>query len=143
MSHFAEGTRAPARLDSLYPLIDMVASFARRQGALETRILEIELVTEELLVNIINHAYPDQPGDVEIVCRLDEAGRLLVEFADEGIPFNMLAMKDPDIEAGIEQRKIGGLGVFFVKQLVQEIRYRREGGKNILTLMIDPAPASL
>ena len=142
MAHLPADIRAPAVLDSLHPLTDFVASCARRQGAAETRIREIELVLEELLVNIFNYAYPDRPGDVEIVCSLDDAGRLLVEIADEGIPFNILSWSDPDLDAGIEERKIGGLGVFFVKQLVQEIRYRRDDGKNILTLTIDSRPAA-
>jgi serine/threonine-protein kinase RsbW len=132
--------RAPARLEFLHPLIDFVESCAKRQGAEEARLREIDLVIEELLVNIFNYAYPERSGDVEIVCRTDDTGRLVVDIADEGIPFNMLTREDPNLEAGIEERRIGGLGGFFVKQLVQDIRYRREKGRNILTLTIDPAP---
>lgn len=141
MIRFPADIRMPARLESLHPLIDVVLSCARQQGAGEKRIQEIALVMEELVVNIFNYAYPDRPGDVEVVCRLDDAGSLLVEIADEGVPFNILTRKDPDLEADIAERHIGGLGVFFVKQLVQQIRYRRENGRNILTLTIDPAPA--
>ncbi len=137
------GIRVPARLDNLYPLLEFVASCAKRQGAGEQRIREIDLVMEELLVNIFNYAYPDRSGDVEITCRSDEAGRLLVEIADQGVPFNILTRDDPDREAGIEERTVGGLGIFFVKRLVREIQYRREGERNILTLTVDPAPAAL
>ncbi len=128
-------------MDNLYPLLEFVTSRAKQQGAGEERIREIDLVMEELLVNIFNYAYPEQPGDVEISCQINDAGRLFVEIADEGVPFNILTRDDPDCEAGIEERKIGGLGIFFVKQLVQEIQYRRDGGRNILTLAIDTGQA--
>ncbi|MHB9098037.1 MAG: ATP-binding protein [Syntrophales bacterium] len=135
--------RVEARLDNLYALLEFVAACAKRHGAGEQRIREIDLVIEELLVNIFNYAYPGRSGDVEITCRSDEAGRFLVEIADQGVPFNILTRDDPDREAGIEERTVGGLGIFFVKRLVREIRYRREGERNILTLTVDPAPAAL
>jgi len=141
MAQFPTNIRVQARLDNLYTLLEFVASCVKRQGAGEQRIRQIDLVMEELLVNIFNYAYPERPGDVEIACRIDDAGRLMVEIADEGVPFNILTRDDPDREAGIEERTVGGLGIFFVKRLVQEIRYRREGGRNILTLTVDSAPA--
>ncbi len=133
--------RAPATLESLHALLEFVTSCAERRGFGQARIRQIELVMEELLVNIFNYAYPDRPGDVEVACRTDNTGGLMVEIADEGIPFNILTREDPDREAGIEERNIGGLGIFFVKRFIRDIRYRRKGGRNILTLMVDPAPA--
>jgi len=141
MTQIPEEIRVPARLDNLYPLLEFVASCAKRIGAGEERIREIELVMEELLVNIFNYAYPDRPGDVAIVCRPDDAGRLLVEIVDDGIPFNILTRGEPDLDSGIAERTVGGLGIFFVRRLVPEIRYRRESGRNVLTLTVDPAPA--
>jgi serine/threonine-protein kinase RsbW len=143
MTQIPEEIRAPARLDNLYPLLGFVTSCAKRSGAGQERIREIELVMEELLVNIFNYAYPDRPGNVAIVCRPDDTGKLLIDIADDGIPFNILTRGEPDLDSGIEERSVGGLGIFFVRQLVQEIRYRREGGRNILTLTIDPAPGPL
>ena len=138
MAPFPAEIRMPARLESLYPLMEVVRSSARQTGAGDERIGEIDLVLEELLVNIFSYAYPDEPGDVAIVCRPDDAGRLLVEITDRGIPFDILTRKDPDVKADVNERNIGGLGLFLVKQLVQDIRYRREGGKNIVTLIIEP-----
>jgi serine/threonine-protein kinase RsbW len=138
-----EAIRAPAKLESLQPLRGFVASCAQRRGFGPKRIREVELVMEELLVNIFSYAYPDRPGDVELSCGGDDAGRLLVELRDAGVPFDILASADPDLRSSIEERNIGGLGIFFVKRLVQDIRYRREEGKNILTLSVDPAPVDL
>jgi serine/threonine-protein kinase RsbW len=132
----------PARLESLQPLLQFVESCAKGQDFGKARRWEIELVMEEILVNIFNYAYPDRQGDVGIACRSDDDGKLLVEITDQGIPFDILSLNDPDLQAGIEERKIGGLGVFFVKQLIRDIRYRRESGRNILTLTIDPTPAA-
>ncbi len=124
-------------MDSLHPLLVFVRSCAMQQGLGQERLQEIELAMEEILVNIFNYAYPDRLGEVEVACRLADDGRLLVEVADQGVPFNILSREDPDLKAGIEERSIGGLGVFFVKQFIRDIRYQREGGRNILTLTID------
>jgi serine/threonine-protein kinase RsbW len=124
-------------MDSLHPLLVFVKSCAMQQGLGQERLQEIELVMEEILVNIFNYAYPDRLGEVEVACRLADDGRLLVEVADQGVPYNILSREDPDLKAGIEERNIGGLGVFFVKQFIRDIRYEREGGRNILTLTID------
>ena len=140
MTETPEEIRAPARLDNLYPLLAFVASCAKRSGAGPERLREIELALEELLVNIFSYAYPDREGDVVILCRRTDEGRLRVEIADDGIPFNILTRTEPDLDAAIEERSIGGLGIFFVKRLVQDIGYRREGERNLLTLTIDPAP---
>jgi len=140
MTQIPEEIRTVAKLANLYPLLGFVTSCARRHGADQERVREIELVMEELLVNIFNYAYPDREGDVTILCRPADDGRLLVEIADDGVPFNILTRAEPDRDIGIEERSIGGLGIFFVRRLVPEIGYRREDGRNILTLTIDPAP---
>ncbi|MDP2839332.1 MAG: ATP-binding protein [Syntrophales bacterium] len=124
-------------MDSLHPLLVFVRSCAMQQGLGQERLQEIELAMEEILVNIFNYAYPDRLGEVEVACRLADDGRLLVEVADQGVPYNILSREDPDLKAGIEERNIGGMGVFFVKQFIRDIRYQREGGRNILTLTID------
>jgi len=142
MKQIPEEIRAPARLDNLYPLLGFVTSCAKRYGAGQERLNEIELVMEELLVNIFNYAYPDSMGHVTIGCRPDDSGKILIEIADNGIPFNILTRDEPDLDSGIEERSVGGLGIFFVRQLVHEIHYRREGGRNILTLTVDLVPQS-
>ena len=140
MAQIPAHIRLPARIDSLNPLLAFVRSCAERQGLGQERLQEVDLVMEEILVNIFNYAYPDLPGEVEVACRPADDGRLLVEVADAGVPYNILSREDPDLKAGIEERSIGGLGVFFVKQLVRDIHYRREDDRNILTLQIDSEP---
>ena len=129
--------RVPACTGSLHTLQAFVVSCLASQGIGAARLREIELAMEEILVNIFRYAYPDGGGEVEVACRLENGGRVLIEVTDRGIPFDPFSQRDPDLKAGIEERKVGGLGVFFVKQLVPMARYRRESERNILTIPID------
>ena len=124
----------PARIDSLGEVTAFVSDCALRQGIAPGPVSKIELALEEALVNLCTHAYPEGPGDVEIVCRL-EGSRFEVEIVVTGIPFDLTALPDPDLGAGVAERRVGGLGVFLMKRMMDEVRYRREGERNILTLV--------
>jgi serine/threonine-protein kinase RsbW len=138
MTQIPAHIRVSANIDSLHTLLAFVGSCLESNGIGQERLREIELAMEEILVNIFNYAYPDRQGEVEIACGFDDGGGVQIEVSDQGIPFDILARGDPDLQVDIAERKIGGLGVFFVKQLVPAIRYRWEEGRNILTLPIDP-----
>ncbi len=131
-----ETIKVPAKMESLYQCMDFVASCAQKQGLDSKSINRIELATDEVLVNIFNYAYSDCGGDVEISCMIDHDEMFVIEITDSGIPFNMLAASDPDIAADIDQRKIGGLGIFIIKKIMDDVQYRRESGKNYLTLKV-------
>jgi serine/threonine-protein kinase RsbW len=128
----------PATLDSLYESMNFVSFHAREQGFSNERISEIELALEEVLVNIFNYVYKDSglEDNVEITCTLADAQSFVIEITDSGMPFNILTVREPDVTAEIDKRPIGGLGVFFVKRLMDEVHYRREAEKNILTLTV-------
>ena len=128
--------RLPAQLASLQTFIDFVTSCSRNQGFNLKKTHEIELAAEEALVNIFTYAYKGKSGDVEIVCKIDEKERVILEIIDTGEPFNVLSVKDPDISADISERRIGGLGIFLIKNLMDSVHYRREGDKNILDLIV-------
>lgn len=123
-------------MEHLRELVQFVTDCAARRDLSPARLKETELVAEEALVNVIRHAYKDGSGDVEITCEPDKDERLLIEIADSGIAFDFLSMEDPDITAGISERKEGGLGVYFIKKLMDEVKYRREGDKNILSFIV-------
>jgi len=124
-----------ARLEYLQTFMDFVSSCAGEQGFGQKKINEIELATEEALVNIFNYAYKEREGEAEIICKLDNNKKFILEIVDSGVPFNVLSVKDPDITADISERQIGGLGVFLMKKLTESVQYRYEGDKNILTLI--------
>jgi len=110
-----------------------------RKGALEasfpeTRLGELDLLIDELIMNVCNHAYPDgSPGDVTVTYAVPAPGELSVEVADQGVEFNPLQAEPPDLTLSLEARPIGGLGIHLVRTLAKSLTYRREQGWNRLT----------
>ena len=127
--------KLPAKLENLGRWTGAVSECAREQGFDQKQIGRIELALEEALVNICNYAYPEEPGDVEVNCKEDN-GHFFIEIIDSGNPFDMTSLPAPDLSSSIEERKIGGLGIFLIKKMVDEVKYRREGSFNILNLTI-------
>jgi serine/threonine-protein kinase RsbW len=125
----------PAKLENLGRFKESVADCVSTEGFDQKRIQEIELALEEALVNIFSYAYPEEAGDVEVNCKI-ENGQFIIEIIDAGIPFDMTSLSDPDLTADVDERKIGGLGIFLLKKMVDEVRYRREKDQNILNLII-------
>ena len=97
----------------------------------------LQLCLEELVLNIVNYGY-DEPGEHEIALdlNLEEATRILaVHIVDDGREFDPFNdAPEPDIGASIQDREVGGLGIFFVRKFMDEVAYRREDGRNHLTL---------
>lgn len=126
--------KLPAKIDSLSSFIRLVAGIAEKHVMSREQINLIELSTEEILVNIINYAYPEKIGDVEVICGESQDGEFILKFIDSGIPFNLLSVKEPNTKASIEDRPIGGLGIYLVKKLMKDIKYTRDANRNILTI---------
>jgi serine/threonine-protein kinase RsbW len=126
----------PAQLEYFEEFQTSIAQYAREQGFGPKQIGEIELVLEEALVNVFHYAYQETKGEVEVVCQVDPEERLVIEIIDQGVPFNPLLKDDPDLALDISERNIGGLGIYFIKTLMDDVYYRREGDKNILTLVV-------
>ena len=100
------------------------------------KIPRVELAVEEALVNIIRYAYEGQTGDVELRGGIADDQRFVIEILDSGAPFDVCTLPKPDIHCSIKDRKMGGLGVFLIRRMVDELLYRREGDKNVLTMFI-------
>ena len=128
--------KLPAKLENLGRWMDAVSECARIQGFDQKKISKIELALEEALVNICQYSYPGESGNAEVSCKQDKS-RFIIEIVDSGIPFDMTSLPSPDITSSVEQRKIGGLGIFLIKKTVDEVEYRREGNFNILNLTIN------
>lgn len=94
----------------------------------------VRLAVEELVVNIVDYAYPDgEEGYLGIDITRDEGG-ITLRFCDGGVPFNPLQTDMPDTSLPISQRKIGGLGILFVTKVMDSVTYEYAGGQNILTV---------
>lgn len=98
------------------------------------KIFNINLALEEVVVNIINYAYPDQTG-MPIYIDMDyRDGVITYTITDEGLPFDPTLHDNPDTTLSAEQRPIGGLGIMLARRLSTSMTYRRSEGKNILTI---------
>lgn len=98
-------------------------------------VMQVTLAVEEIYVNIARYAYFPDVGDATIRCTVDGPPlRVIVQFLDRGKPYNPLAGKDPDVDAPLEDREVGGLGVFLAKKSMDDIEYEYRDGMNILTL---------
>lgn len=137
-----ERLRLPARLSSLVSFREFVDRAAVAAGAGPELLLKIELVLEELLVNHVLHAYGSGEGDSEVACSRRAPACFCLEVVDEAAPFNPLGHATPDLTLAPEDRPIGGLGIHVVRSLADEISYRREAGKNVLTVCFALAPAA-
>jgi len=127
--------KLPAELSSLHEFQAFIAGMAGETGLTPDTINRLELVAEEALVNIIKHAYSSpSDGDVEVRLTADAGPSLIVEILDAGVAFDPLQKPDPDISAGLDERKVGGLGVFMMHKMTDRLAYRRDQNRNILTM---------
>ncbi|HEV3380681.1 MAG TPA: ATP-binding protein [Trebonia sp.] len=101
----------------------------------EKAIYDLRLASEEIVVNIVNYAYPTGDGRLAIAWNHDpESGTVIAEFEDSGVPFNPLGYPAPTLGVPIENRNIGGLGIMMVRKRMHDVRYRRAAGTNVLTI---------
>lgn len=124
-----------AQPHNLPRISEFVEGGAERGGLDGKRIIELLIALEEAFVNICSYAYPQGEGEVEIACGLD-GDAFVLELADSGIPFDILALPEPDTTLDVMEREVGGLGVYFIRQFTDEVSYRREEGRNILRLVL-------
>ncbi|MEI7638991.1 MAG: ATP-binding protein [Syntrophus sp. (in: bacteria)] len=126
----------PAKMDNLATFIQALSKWLKQHGMAAEKIPRVQLAVEEALVNIIRYAYEGQAGDVELRGGIADDQRFVIEILDSGIPFDVYTLPKPDIHCSIKDRKVGGLGVFLIQRMVDELLYRREGDKNVLTMFI-------
>jgi serine/threonine-protein kinase RsbW len=123
-------------------LVEFAEKFSWRVGLPDSERARLLIILEELFTNAISHGYPDgaSGGRIEVALAL-EPGQIKIEFSDDGRPFDPLAQQPPDLDRVPTERPIGGLGLHLLRSLIGETRYRREGGRNYLTLVRDlPRP---
>jgi serine/threonine-protein kinase RsbW len=97
-------------------------------------ILDTQLAVEEAITNIINHGYKNAIGEIIISCRIN-LYLAEIRIRDNAQRFDPLSLPEPNLEGTIQDRKIGGLGVFLIRQVMDEISYRYENGQNILVMI--------
>ncbi|MBR2705818.1 MAG: anti-sigma factor antagonist [Mogibacterium sp.] len=131
----AEEIEVEASVDKLPEVLGFIDGHLEAAGCPLKAMMQIDVAAEEIFVNIANYAYAPDKGKAIIRVELggDPPG-VVITFIDWGMHYDPLAKEDPDVTLSAEERKIGGLGVFLVKNTMDDITYNYEDGKNILTL---------
>ena len=122
-----------AVLENLQTVIDFATEKLEERDCSMKVIMQTELVIEEIFVNIASYAYHPETGAATFCMEFEKnPNAVLMTFIDSGKPYNPLEADAPDTTLAIEDRNIGGLGIFLVKKNVDEISYEYTDGKNIL-----------
>jgi serine/threonine-protein kinase RsbW len=138
------GERIAAEIDNditeIARVTSMIESFGERHRLPQSIVFHLTLAFDELLTNIILHGFPEG-GRHKINASLGLDGDSLVaEIVDGGIAFDPLAKATPDVTQSAEERDVGGLGIHFIRSVMDRVDYRRSGGRNHVT-MVKKVPA--
>jgi len=129
-------------LSELAPLAAFVERFAAAEGLPADVVFQLNLVLEELVTNSVSHGRAGA-GGATIRLRLERTGDVVeADLVDDGVAFDPNTVAPPDLDVPLAERPVGGLGVFLVRHFVDELDYRREGGRNHLRLRKRVAPGS-
>ena len=125
----------PATDDGPSVVTEFVETELEQHDCPPKALYQIEVAIEEIMVNIANYAGLSDDDGVEVRCDiLVDPLRVVLQFLDRGVPFDPLAAADPDISPEALQEREGGLGIFMVKKMMDDVSYTYEDGKNTLTI---------
>ena len=126
--------RLPADLREIERLHRLVRQFGDLHEVLSRALYAVNLALDEVVTNVVRHGF-DDPAGQEVVARLTARnGEITTEVCDSGRAFNPLDAPAPNLEAPLAERSLGGLGIHLVRSLMDGLEYRRENGKNVLTM---------
>ena len=118
-------------LDRLEPFLE---NFFNRNNLDVTLLPSVNLALEEALANVIMYAYPEgEKGAAELTLEVVN-GQICATISDTGVPFNPLEQKEADLDVSLEERQIGGLGIHLIKEIMDEVEYAHEEGRNVLRM---------
>lgn len=125
-----------AKIEMLEEVISFVEETLEIYECSMKALMAICVAIEEVFVNVANYAYVDGVGDITISIGFDEESRTVTfRISDKGVPFNPLNKPDPDTTLSIEEREIGGLGIYITKKTMDVVNYAFENEENILTMI--------
>lgn len=124
-----------ASIENIPQMVAFVAETAEAYGVHPKRVMHLELATEEAVTNVCSYAYQVPPGKVWIHVSQAESS-VRVDFIDDGVPFDPLAADAPDLQSDLDKREIGGLGIFLIRRVLDEVHYSRRDNQNVLSLVV-------
>ena len=120
-----------ANVDLVDEMMAPIISSLEEMDTEHKKVYQINLALEEILVNIAKYAYSPNTGIIDISYEIsDNPKQLKVIIKDKGKEFNPLEKEEPDLVASVQDRKIGGLGIYIAKNIVDNIKYQRNLNKN-------------
>jgi PAS domain S-box-containing protein len=123
------------KLEGLAVVEEKFESFCEEHQIPDTARQKVSIVLDELLNNVINYAYKDQDEHIIELQFVLTGTRLVISIHDDGVPFNPFELDPPDISLSLDERAVGGLGIFFVRSMMDEYLYSRHIGKNVVRLV--------
>ena len=127
--------RVETKRDELKRITAVVEDMGRRENWPSSLVFRVNLVLEEMGLNIMDNAFDGGLNEFDITLTSDPDS-VTIEIIDDGRPFDPLNdAPPPDVKSALEDRPVGGLGIHFVRSMTDELVYRREQGKNHLTLL--------
>jgi anti-sigma regulatory factor (Ser/Thr protein kinase) len=124
----------PARFEFLDQIREFVAEIARENGFNEKEIYSLQLAADEAATNVIEHAYADTSDAVfEFGCDVQEDA-LVITLHDRGKSFDISKVKEPNVTADLNERQIGGLGIYLMRKLMDKVEYHSDATGNLLTM---------
>ena len=129
-----------AGLGSLQKIVTEIEAMGARESWPPDLIFKVNLVLEELILNVAEHGTDSDENSTGIsqvkIWLGSDPDRLTLEIVDDGAPFDPLCdAPEPDLDAALEDRRVGGLGLYLVRSLVDEMEYKRAAGRNHLTVV--------
>lgn len=111
---------------------DYLNEFLEKNACPMKVAINVSVAFEELFVNVASYAYPEGNGDVKVTLAIED-NKVYVTLTDRGIEYNPLLKEDPDVSLDADERPIGGLGIFMVKKMMDDIFYEYADGENRIT----------
>ena len=124
-----------AKLENLEKVMAFVDEQLETAGCSMKIQMQIDLAVEEIFVNVANYAYSPEVGPATVRVEVKPDGSaVIITFIDQGVPYDPLAKRDPDVTLSVDEREIGGLGIFLTKKNMDDVTYEYVNGSNVLTL---------
>ena len=131
-----ESITVPVNDEGPYPIIEFVEGQLESYDCPPKALNQIAVAIEEITVNIVRYAGLNPDEHIEIRCEVQENPLCVrIQFLDGGVPFDPLAREDPDISPEGLMSRVGGLGIYMVKQMMDDVSYPYENGMNTLTIL--------
>jgi anti-sigma regulatory factor (Ser/Thr protein kinase) len=127
----------PGQFDRLEQISKFVEQSGLEAGLDETAVCRCQLAVDEACTNIIEHAYEGEGhGSIDICCEPEpEVGELTITIEDHGKPFDPNSVPEPQLNTNLEDMQVGGLGLYFMRQVMDAVEFSYANGSNKLVLV--------